>query len=128
MTDASANSILNLTQHMSTPDQREQGVYDLPPEFRGKVQELLTFEEIPTQRDMLDRAFKLAALSAVLARPDTKEIMIGGAPFFMTILEGSLFAASFKTVYAFSKREVVESEKDGIVTKNMVFKHIGFVR
>ena len=53
--------------------------------------------------------------------------MIGGAPFFMGILEQELKKQGIKPVYAFSQRESVDKEMaDGSVQKVAVFKHLGF--
>jgi hypothetical protein len=107
---------LNLTQHLSTP---EQGCVE--PKDKGAVQALLTFEEIPTRKEIIDRAVELADIAV---EHGASEAMIGGAPFFMRALEVALAAANVTPLYAFSRREVVE---DG-PKKTVVFRHIGFVR
>lgn len=54
--------------------------------------------------------------------------MIGGAPFFMGILEDMLTRHGFSPMYAFSKRVVLETKNDdGTVTKTSDFKYEGFV-
>jgi hypothetical protein len=53
--------------------------------------------------------------------------MIGGAPFFMSTLEKTLKEYGIKPLYAFSKRESVEENENGIIIKKSIFKHIGFV-
>lgn len=114
--------ILNLTQHYATPAQRKVGVEE--PVFRAQVQNLITFKEIPTEMGMKSRAQKLAHMAK---QDGYSAAMIGGAPFFMGILEQELKKAGIKPVYAFSQRESSDKElSDGSIQKVSVFKHIGF--
>ena len=54
--------------------------------------------------------------------------MIGGAPFLMAPLESKLIEFGLDPVYAFSRRESVETvQDDGSVRKTTVFNHIDFV-
>lgn len=46
--------IVNLTQHFPTQEQLDAGVFN--PEDWGAVKELLTFNSIPTRREILRRA------------------------------------------------------------------------
>lgn len=58
----------------------------------------------------------------------TDEVMIGGAPFFMSHLENFLRRNGLAPVYAFSRRIVEEQQQAGGTTKKIaVFKHEGFV-
>ena len=122
--------ILNLTQHATTPDQIEFGVVDLPEEQLITLRELLTFEDPPTMEEMEYRAEAIAVLAQNYhPEPEAEypEVMIGGAPFFMSTLE-SVLNTVFTVLYAFSKRQVKEERQaDGSVTKASVFKHVGFV-
>lgn len=130
------DKILNLTQHFATPEQREAGVVDLSEEGREVLIKMLTFDEIPDRVDLEWRAraiscaarreiFVPSPLFEEMPRP---KVMIGGAPFFMSILEKMLVLSGFFPVYAFSKRESVEVlQPDGSVVKRNVFKHAGFV-
>ena len=114
--------ILNLTQHPATPEQIEAGVI----EPRGKkiVQQLLTFDDLPTQ-DVIDaRAIQLADYAA---SHGVTHAMIGGAPWLMHTLADRLFRAGITPLYAFSTRESVEEAKNGDVVKRTVFRHVGFV-
>lgn len=127
------NTILNLTQHQSTADQQAAGVVDLPAEDRQKLQALLTFDSLPEQQDMEDRAAFLSAM-AYDALDDNgcglmgRQVMIGGAPFFMGHLERALREQGLTPVYAFSRRVTEEQpQPDGTVKKVAVFKHEGFV-
>lgn len=114
--------ILNLTQHFCTPAQTKVGVEE--PVFKAQVQNLITFKEIPTEMGMKSRAQKLAYMCK---EDGYSAAMIGGAPFFMGILEQELKKQGIKPVYAFSQRESVDKEMaDGSVQKVAVFKHLGF--
>lgn len=128
--------ILNLTQHLATPDQIAAGVVDLQGDQRRMLVEWLTFEEIPDEGEMADRAADLAQLvgSNGLADEDNADdpvfwhAMIGGAPFFMRKLEDALVDLCVQPWYAFSRRESVEQvQPDGSVRKVAEFRHIGFV-
>jgi hypothetical protein len=116
--------VLNFTQHEPTADQLEQ--FDICSTDHDVVKELLTFQEIPDQDEMDDRATKLARIAL---DEGISYAMIGGAPYFMTHLEYRMYShAHYFPVYAFSKREVTETtDDDGNTVKNMVFKHEGFV-
>lgn len=117
--------IYNLTQHKSTPEQVAQGVKDLEPQAASVVRELLTFEDIPSKEEMDDRAKRIARLAADVK---AEAVMIGGAPYFMSSLEGALKEAGIKAFYAFSRRESVDQQQtDGTVVKTVVFRHVGFV-
>jgi hypothetical protein len=135
--------ILNLTQHAATADQVAAGVVDLPPEARQMLRELLTFEEIPTAEELDERAQNVAVLARRAFARDRAltAVMVGGAPFFMSYLEGALkiegdLAEDLeveppfrpRVLYAFSRRESVEEmAADGSVRKVNVFRHAGFV-
>ena len=121
--------ILNLTQHVVTPEQKAQLVVE-PRMTKEKIKKLLTFEEIPTKEEINARAEKLARIA--VSETDNKiwitHVMLGGAPFFMGALEKAVRECGFTPVYAFSKRESEEiPQPDGSVRKVQVFRHIGFV-
>lgn len=130
--------ILNLTQHNATPDQVKAGVVNVREEDKALLQELLTFDNIPTADEMEARAQDLAVFALTYDITGSEEmdnsevnclhVMIGGAPFFMSFLEKALKANYLIPMYAFSKREVIEEPHlDGTVLKKQVFKHLGFV-
>ena len=52
--DGKLDKIINLTQHVSTETQQEQGVIE--PKDKEYVKNLITFEEIPTLQDLRNRA------------------------------------------------------------------------
>ena len=110
--------ILNLTQHLASQEQIEEGVVE--PKNKDFVKELLTFDELPTKEEIQKRATELTKIAM---NEGYKKVMIGGAPYLMGMLELTLKSQGIQSVYAFSKR--VSIEKDGV--KTSVFKHIGFV-
>ena len=117
--------IFNLTQHAATPDQIDAGVVDLTAEDRKVLSTLLTFDDIPSKNELATRAIKVTQL---LEQLGAEAAMIGGAPFFMGVLEHTLKSVGIVPMYAFSRRESVEvTDPDGSVRKTNVFKHIGFV-
>jgi hypothetical protein len=116
--------ILNLTQHQATPEQVLAGVVE--PINKKEVQELLTFTSIPTLDEMADRAIMLAE---IVTKNNCFVAMIGGAPFFMSILEFGLQQDDIGFLYSFSERVSVEvTDEDGNVIKTNVFKHTGWVK
>lgn len=118
--------ILNLTQHEATPEQEEAGVKDLPVRAREELKNLLTFNQIPDREQLWDRAREVVKLAAEHQGHD--QVMLGGAPFFMSVLEAELEDEGFTPMYAFSERVSMEQiQDDGSVRKTNVFKHIGFV-
>ena len=121
--------IVNLTQHPATPEQIAQGVVDLDPEDRAECARLLTFDDLPTAKDLWVAADQLVEL--VKSSPASEPgcwVMIGGAPFFMESLATALRRGGYCPVFAFSRRESVEQvQADGSVRKIAVFRHMGFV-
>lgn len=118
--------ILNCTQHCATPEQLAAGVVDAPDFFQRFLAKRLTFEELPTRGEMEARAEAIAGMVAEWQNIDGA--MIGGAPYFMPVLERALTRRGVRVCYAFSKRESVEvTNEDGTVTKTSKFAHGGFV-
>ena len=113
--------IVNLTQHPASREQKEAGVFDLPPEDLNVLKKLLTFDDLPTQVELEDRALSITRLAKC---GTTKSGMIGGAPFLMPFLERAMKAVGILPLYAFSKRKVTYDE-GGV--KTSTFKHEGFV-
>ena len=115
--------ILNLTQHPASKEQKESGVFE--PEDKERVKEILTFSEIPAKL-MLE--IKAISLMMIAKREGATTVMIGGAPFFMSALESALINEDIHVLYAFSKRESIETTlPSGEVVKKSMFKHVGFV-
>lgn len=119
--------ILNLTQHQATPDQVAEGVIELDSNSKEQVKNLLTFTEAPTVTEMRERARQIAVIVVSTKPEGCLTAMIGGAPYFMGILEGALRYVGITPVYAFSKRIVEEVEENGVVKKVSTFKHAGWV-
>lgn len=127
------NIIINLTQHVPTDDQLAAGAVNLPDEKWKEVKDLLTFTSIPRGGDQLGRAMAIAQIVSDYCQTLGDEevefsAMIGGAPFFMPVLERTLGLSGIKPLYAFSQRVVVEvPQEDGSVKKDAIFKHVGWV-
>ena len=121
-------AIINATQHKSTMSQREAGVVDLKGDDHSDLCALLTFTEIPSYPEMKTRAYKIVRLLSQAFGCGPVDVMIGGAPFFMSILENVLILEDYNPIYSFSERISVEIQlEDGSVKKENVFKHTGFV-
>lgn len=120
--------IWNATQHLATPEQREQGVVDLPAEAREQLCQLLTFEELPNSMQLRGRSIAVVGLLADAGAKCGDRVMLGGAPFFMEALSRNCRECALVPVFAFSRRESVEqAQADGTVRKVAVFRHLGFV-
>jgi hypothetical protein len=115
--------IINLTQHVATPEQIAQGVVDLPAAERNILQAELTFASF---HELNSCGFSRRALNIKSLVKGYRYALIGGAPFFMPYLEYILSQIYPYVIplYAFSKR-VVE-EINGI--KKSVFIHEGFIK
>jgi hypothetical protein len=127
-------TVINCTQHLTTEDQRKDNIVDLPEEFRCHIQQLLTFETLPSRKTLGNRAELivnelLAYSSQWENRQDLygKYVMIGGAPFFMSYLHNALVEVGAVPVYAFSQRKSVDEVVDGTVVKRSVFCYEGLV-
>lgn len=115
-------AILNLTMHPVTSEQTQAGVHE--PVFKSQVQNLLNFIEIPTYAGMKSRAQKLAHMCK---EDGYTKAMIGGAPFFMSVLEQELKLKGIIPVYSFNVRNSKEVEQeDGTIKKVSIYKHSGF--
>lgn len=118
-------TILNLTQHCATPDQIEAGVIDLKEVDRAILSDIITFEKLPNR---LQIAAAVSMAVSLCARYDAEKAMIGGAPFLMEPMVTGLKKSGIQPIFAFSKRESKEIQKDdGTVEKVAVFRHEGFV-
>jgi hypothetical protein len=116
--------ILNLTQHVATPEQVAAGVIE--PTNKEQVVNLLTFDTLPSPLETWNRA---KALAQIAKESGADAAMIGGAPYFMSAIEDALIYTNVIPVYSFSVRESQEvTQPDGTVRKVSVFKHSGFAR
>jgi len=124
----SYETILNLTQHVASTEQTGDyvPVVDLAPEERAILVDVLTFDGIPKDGELAARA---EALVSMAISHGAVEVMIGGAPWFMSTLEKALDRANILYCYSFSKRESVDTVlPDGTVKKTSAFRHAGWVR
>jgi hypothetical protein len=121
--------ILNLTQHLSTEEQKAEGVIDLPLNLRVELNKLLTFATLEDALKAHDRAQEIFDfLDENYNWEGIDGAMIGGALFLMHSLVLQLYSRNVQALYAFTTREVVTIQnEDGSVTKTAVFKHAGFV-
>lgn len=115
--------IINLTQHIATPEQVEAGVIE--PANKEQVKTLLTFDTRPCQYELMVRADMLAEIAA---NSGCKHAMIGGAPYMMRHIEDALHRVGILPMYAFSKRVIEEAiAPDGSVTKTSKFIFDGWI-
>jgi hypothetical protein len=112
--------IVNLTQHKATPEQVAEGVFNV--EDSSTLESLLTFTTLPTPKEIVERAEKLARIAL---SSGAEKAMIGGMPALMGPLEVALQVVGVPPVYAFSVRESREEVKDGKTVKVAVFVHRG---
>ncbi len=111
--------ILNLTKQIASAEQIEAGVVEPSSDLKDVIVDLLTFGELPSPKNIEDRAHDLAQLLDFnnLAIEDDDEdpnfqyALIGGENFLMPALEQAIKALSKKPLYAFLKGD----------------KHIGFI-
>jgi hypothetical protein len=125
--------ILNLTQHLATRDQVAAGVVDLSGRDLERLLSAITFDDLPSEREIRQRAKKVLDL---VHRHPVKvgnylmlpAVMIGGAPYFMPVLQRVLKEEGCEVLYAFARRESVDTvSPDGSIHKTSVFRHAGFV-
>ena len=122
-------TILNLTQHQATSEQKEEGVIEPSEKDKSHIRELLTFDEIPTKDELENRARQIVNIAYNgYIEQNVNYAMIGGAPFFMAHLVEWLHDVNIQPLFAFSIRESIETiAEDGSIVKNNVFRHKGFV-
>jgi len=115
-------SILNLTKNVALPKQIELGVIE--PKDKLEIISLITFHELPTNKDMIARAIKLSNISIA---HNAEKAMIGGPEFFMCTLEHVLMENGVKPLHAFVKKVVNEFVIDNKVVVYNTYEHIGWV-
>jgi predicted Fe-S protein YdhL (DUF1289 family) len=129
--------IVNMTQHPATPEQRAAGVVDLEGPELARLKAALTFDELPTEAEIISRAKSITRLAcAAIGDEDIYEqmareamgdedigftpaqAMIGGALWLMGPLATELMDHEIEPVFAFTKRETEEQvQPDGSVRK-----------
>jgi len=121
-----AMKILNLTQHVATPEQIAAGVFEPTSPPKKVVQDALTFNDLPNDRVISQRARQLANIALM---HNATHAMIGGAGYLIPELETELFRVGIIPLHSFTKRETVEeTQPDGSVKKTAIFRHVGWVR
>lgn len=113
-------SILNLTQHkldnlaphFDPSELLEEGVFDADDETRALIRRLLTFDELPSQREIVETAEQLAEIAEDL---DVEAAMIGGPPWLMAELEAALVEAGVLPMYAFNWHDNERFSYEGLV-------------
>ena len=121
--------ILNLTQHNATAEQMAAGVYDLSADKIGELRKALTFDFLPTENEIWERAEIIATIAGEeKVKTGAKTAMIGGAPYLMRALVSCLALKGITPLYSFSQRQSEEStDSNGNVVKTAVFRHVGFI-
>jgi hypothetical protein len=122
--------ILNLTQHLATPEQLADGVRDLDGDLRSLLIEALTVDDLPNRAEILARCQDVVNIClATKADNAPGSVMIGGAPWMMGPLAYELREqVGCRCLFAFSKREAVETTgPDGSVKKSSIFRHAGWI-
>jgi len=123
--------LLNLTQHDATKEQIKDGLVDPNESEKSVIRKLLTFDDVPTAEQMIDKSMSLyyLALHLIEKYKTAPTVMLAGAPWFLPLVEHQLKKGGVKAVYSFSKRCVEEQiSKDGkSVKKVSVFKHVQFI-
>jgi hypothetical protein len=117
--------MINLTQHLATPEQSHEGVIDFVSDTRKALSEFLTFNDISEteQSEMEYRADRIVKLIP----DDQKSALIGGALYFMPYLIKALRQKGITPYYSFTKRDIIEKQSDSMVVKTAIFKHVGFI-
>lgn len=120
---------VNLTQHPTTPEQKEEGVFDLEGKMLSQLKAKLTFDTLEDAREhnVHTRAVRMAAVVRGMD-PKPQQALLGGAPFLMGPLADELRKVGVAPVFAFSVRDSKEvTQADGSVRKVAVFRHLGLV-
>ena len=81
--------ILNLTQHRSSPNQIEAGVYDLPEDKRDVLKGLLTFRRV-YDHPAIELARRASAIADIAESENIVAAMVGGYPALQFYLHREL--------------------------------------
>ncbi|MDO4468038.1 MAG: hypothetical protein Q4C49_13735 [Bacillota bacterium] len=105
-------------------EQYRFGIVDVPDSDYVSI--LLTFNSLPDASELRRRANLLADYAHFIG---AKEVMIGGALFFMPYLIDALNEYSITSYFAFSKRVSEDIiQEDGSVLKRSVFVMEGLIK
>lgn len=117
--------VLNLTQYMATIDQKKEGVVE--PLYKSAIKSLLTFDEEPSDEEILLRANTLAEIAS--DHEAASAAMIGGAQYLIAPLETALLVRGLEVWYAHTQRISVKvTLQDGSVRNASEVKYQGFVK
>lgn len=121
--------MLNLTQHVVTAEQLQDGAVEPDQEMKAEIQRLITFDRsVMTETGQIEDRAK--ALASLIRReyPLLNKAMVGGALYFMPALVKELKAVGIQPYFSYTDRVSTETHNpDGSVTKTLVFKHLGWV-
>lgn len=129
--------LLNITQHVASTEQLERSIefsyedvgsiqtVEPTPEDKARIRELLTFKTINDCSDHKMRG-RAVSLAEIVKKYPVNGALIGGAPYFMSVLESVLKHSRYDLMpaYSWSVRESKELP-DG--KKISVFKHAGYI-
>ena len=90
--------ILNLTKKSLTEDQKAAGVVEPNPKDKAAISILLTFEELPQDYLVMERAESLARIADLRG---FKAVMIDGPQYLMGALEEQLHARGIQPLHPF---------------------------
>lgn len=90
---------------------------------KEKVLSLLTFDAIPTKKEIRERAISLAIIAK---ESGADEAVINGTPYLMSSLEIELKRVGVTPVYSICTRKLVDINPDGFYTYRHNF--LGFLK
>lgn len=79
----------------------DTGLFNLSPEIRNKLMDLLMFNETPTQKDITTRALKVISLLKEAGHFPPQKIMLDLVPAFISTFERVLSVNGYEIVYLF---------------------------
>ena len=117
--------IFNLTQHVASQEQKEEGVIEPENDNKTVIKALLTFDTKPSEYELQQTAKEIISI----VPKECDSVMIGGAPYFLPYLSKEAAKKGFEVLHSFTERVSVEkTNADGTVEKTSVFQHKGFVK
>lgn len=117
--------ILNLTQHPATKEQKKEGVVDLEGKDLEMLKELITFDEMPDKKNLELASYGLINIAK---KHGFNNVLIGGACYFMPILDKIMKDHNINAFYAYSKRNAIDKYVDGKIVTEYTFEHEGFLK
>ena len=111
--------MLNLTIYDTTPEQYDLGVVSLGEEEQKDLIQLLTFDDLTTNKEIKDRAARVASFAD---NHGCESALISGPPYLIKALRKRLKKLGITPFYAFATRVL---DKDGVWTGE--WRHKGFI-